>query len=390
MSVLINNQTNILISPIRKKKRMNDDNDNFNNFINIIDNGIKNIRTLFYLFLVQMNFDTNKVENIDFNLTFLFRTNPLNEKRKFILNKKLINQLIPIIDIDYKDHNNTYIESANCELYIDRKNNIIYKEFDLFSLLDMIQETFIQNILHSYLPNNIGQIYGIYKSDKKDLKYIYSQTYFENGTLHEHYELLNKKQLLNILISVCNQLNILQKEVHFLHNDFKINNICINIQKEEGHIIDFGYSSIEYNNQLICGHLDLHLDTFNKNKSLETYTKNKIMTHKMIVEDKYKYSSDLFYLIFTILYYYNSQFKNPLYDILYDLFDVKISNYQKINIFDEIYALEKNTFEHASFFMTKSNELFTQYFGSNILNIDEFYERFLPQNLSNYLSGFLQ
>ena len=372
----------------------------------IYENKSISIDDMFHLFLIQMKFESKKILKINFNLCRLFGNISKLDiilKKKFRSNKKLIRELIPIITIDYKNSNYDFIESSISELYIDKINNIIYKEFDLFSLLDMIQEAFIQKILYSYLPNNIAQIYGIYKNNniqqvggEKDIKYIYTQTYFKDGTLYSNYSNLNKKQLLNILISLCNQLNTLQKEVQFLHNDLKINNICINIDKEETHLIDFGYSSLVFNNTLIHGFLKLELSEFNKitefnkNNSFIQFTKDKDITHEDIINNKYRNSTDLFYLIYTILYYNNSQFKNPLYDILYDLFDVNDSIKGKINIFDKLYSLESSSFEHAGFFMTKSHELFIQYFGNNIENIDTFYEKFLPENLNDYLTTFVQ
>ncbi len=365
-----------------------------NQSLNIYENKNISINDMFHLFLIQMNFESKKVLNIDFDLSITFGTNVTNcdfiFRKKYMNNKKLVKELIPVISVDYKDQNFQYIESSNCELYIDKINKKIYKVYDLFSLLDMIQESFIQKILYSYLPNNIAEVQGIYKTNEKNVNYILSQTYFEDGTLFNNYVSLNKKQLLNILISISNQLTLLQRNVHFLHNDLKINNVCINIQKEEAYLIDFGYSSLVCNNQLIHGYFELELDEFNKNKYLESYTKDKVITHQTIINDKYRNSNDLFYLIYTILYYNNSQFKNPLYDILYDLFTVKDSVRGNINIFNEIYALEYNSFQHAGFFMTKSHELFIQYFGNNIKNIDTFYEQFLPENLSAYLATFIE
>lgn len=366
----------------------NDDNQN----LNIYTNNNISIDDMFHLFLIQMNFESKRVLNIDLDLSNGTNISNLDfiSRKKYKLNKKLIRELIPVITIDYKNSNYDFIESANCEIYIDKRNNILYKQFDIFSLLDMIQESFIQKILYTYLPNNIAQVHGIFKTNEKNVNYILSQTYFETGTLYNNYSSLNKKQLLNILISICNQVNILQKEVHFLHNDLKINNVCIDIQKEEAYLIDFGYSSLVCNNTLIHGYFELELNEFNKNKYLESYTKNKVMTHEILLNDKYRNSSDLFYLIYTILYYNNSQFKNPLYDILYDLFDVNDSIKGKINIFDKLYSLESSSFEHAGFFMTKNHDLFIQYFGNNIENIDTFYEKFLPENVNNYLTTFVE
>ncbi len=397
-------------SPIKKKRRITEKYfkswiqsmnniyqniyDDTNESLNIYENKNISINDIFHLFLIQMNFESKKVLNIDLDLCITFGTYVTNldfiSRKKYMVNKKLVKELIPTINIDYKNPDNEFIESANCELYVDKKNNIIYKVYDIFSLLDMVQEAFIQKILYSYLPTNIAQIYGIYKTKEKNVEYILSQRYFKDNTLFNHYSSLNKKQLLNILISLCNQLILLQKEVHFLHNDLKINNVCIDIQKEEAYLIDFGYSSLVCNSKLIHGYFELQLDEFNQNKSLEKYTKDKIMSHQTVINDQYRNSNDLFYFIYTILYYNHSQFKNPLYDILYDLFTVKDSVRGNINIFNEIYALEHNSFQHASFFMTKSHELFTQYFGNNIENIDTFYEQFLPENLSTYLTTFIE
>ncbi len=397
-------------SPVKKKQRitekyfknwiksMNDIYDTIysdvNQNLNIYENRDISIQDMFHLFLIQMNFESKRILNIDFNLSITFGTSVTNldfiSRKKYMSNKKLVKEVIPIITDDYTNTNNLFIESANCELYIDKRNKNIYKVYDIFSLLDMIQESFIQKILYSYLPNNIAKVHGIYKTNEKNVNYIMCQTYFEDGTLHNKYNSLDKKQILNILISLCNQLIHLQKELNFLHNDLKVNNICINIQNEEAYFIDFGYSSLVCNNQLIHGYFELELDEFNQNKSLESYTKNKAMTHQTVINDRYRNSSDLFYLIFTILYYNHSQFKNPLYDILYDMFTVKDSIKGNINIFDIIYTLEHNSFQHAGFFMTKNNELFTQYFGNNIENIDTFYEQFLPENLSTYLSTFIE
>ncbi len=400
-------------SPVKKKRRVTENYfkkwiqhmtqiyDNIysdNGDYNIYLNKKISIHDMFHLFLIQMNFESKKVLNIDLTLSLSFGTDIMNldliSRKKYKMNKTLIKELIPIINTDYKDSNNDFIESSNCEIYIDKRNNILYKQFDIFSLLDMIQESFIQKILYSYLPNNIAQVYGIYKTNDKNVNYILSQTYFENGTLFDNYELLNKKQLLNILITVCDQLAFLQKEVQFLHNDLKINNVCIHIQKEEASFIDFGYSSLVCNNQLIHGYFELELNEFNQHKHFKSYTENMVMTHQTVFNNKYKNSADLFYLIYTILYYNHSQFKNPLYDILYDLFNVNDPVKGKINIFNLLYSLEYNGFNHASFFMTKShkifNEYFSRYFGYNIENIDLFYEKFLPENLSTYLASFIE
>ncbi len=408
MEVIVNNhpfQMENNMMPIKKRritekyfkswfKSMKNIYDNMyqDNLYNIYINKSITIDDMFHLFLIQMNFESKKVLNIDFEQSFTFgsiiSTFDIFAKKKYNLNKKLIQELIPIIEEKYTNYD--FIESSSCKLYMDKRNKIIYKEFDFFSLLDMVQETFIQKILYSYLPNNIGQIYGIFKNNSGDLKYIYSQTYFQDGTLFSNYQYLKKNQALFILINICEQLEILQKEVEFLHNDLKINNICIDIIKNQVYLIDFGYSSLVCNENLISGHLELHLEEFNKNKSLENFTKNNILTHETIIQDKYKYSSDLFYLIYTILYYYNSQFKNPIYDILYDLFNINDSIKGTINIFDKIYSLEHNSFEHAGFFMTKSHDLFIEYFGNNIVSIDRFYDNFLPENLSNYLQKYVE
>ncbi len=400
-------------SPVKKKRRVTENYfkkwiqhmtqiyDNIysdNGDYNIYLNKKISIHDMFHLFLIQMNFESKKVLNIDLTLSLSFGTDIMNldliSRKKYKMNKTLIKELIPIINTDYKDSNNDFIESSNCEIYIDKRNNILYKQFDIFSLLDMIQESFIQKILYSYLPNNIAQVYGIYKTNDKNVNYILSQTYFENGTLFDNYELLNKKQLLNILITVCDQLAFLQKEVQFLHNDLKINNVCIHIQKEEASFIDFGYSSLVCNNQFIHGYFELELNEFNQHKYFKSYTENMVMTHQTVFNNKYKNSADLFYLIYTILYYNHSQFKNPLYDILYDLFNVNDPVKGKINIFNLLYSLEHNGFNHASFFMTKSNKIFndyySKYFGYNIENIDSFYEKFLPENLSTYLASFIE
>ncbi len=400
-------------SPVKKKRRVTENYfkkwiqhmtqiyDNIysdNGDYNIYLNKKISIHDMFHLFLIQMNFESKKVLNIDLTLSLSFGTDIMNldliSRKKYKMNKTLIKELIPIINTDYKDSNNDFIESSNCEIYIDKRNNILYKQFDIFSLLDMIQESFIQKILYSYLPNNIAQVYGIYKTNDKNVNYILSQTYFENGTLFDNYELLNKKQLLNILITVCDQLAFLQKEVQFLHNDLKINNVCIHIQKEEACFIDFGYSSLVCNNQFIHGCFELELNEFNQHKYFKSYTENMVMTHQTVFNNKYKNSADLFYLIYTILYYNHSQFKNPLYDILYDLFNVNDPVKGKINIFNLLYSLEHNGFNHASFFMTKSNKIFNEYyskyFGYNIENIDSFYEKFLPENLSTYLASFIE
>lgn len=362
-----------------------------NESLNIYENKNISIQDMFHLFLIQLKFESKRVLNINFNL--IFDTNikifDFISKKKYISNKKLIKELIPVISDDYMNINNGFIKTMNCEIYIDKINKNIYKIFDMYSLLEMIQESFIQKILYSYLPHNIAEVHGIYKTTGKNENYILCQTYFEGNTLDDNYLQLNKKQLLNILISVCNKLILLQKNVSFLHNDLKLNNVCINIQNEEAYFIDFGYSSLICNNQLVYGYFELHLDTFSKNKSLENYIKDKVMTHQIIINDKYRNSSDLFYLIYSILYYNNNQL-NPIYDILYNLFIVKDSLKGNINLFDIIYLLENNSFEHAGFFMTKSNELFNQLFENNIENIELFYEKFLPENLSVYLSTFIE
>lgn len=365
-----------------------------NESLNIYENKNISIQDMFHLFLIQIKFESKRVLNINFNLSIIFGTNikilDFISRKKYMSNKKLIKELIPVISDDYRNTNNDFIENTNCEIYINKMNKNIYKIFDIFSLLDMIQESFIQKILYSYLPNNIAEVHGIYKTNEKNGNYILCQTYFEDGTLHDNYELLNKKQLLNILISICTQLTLLQKNVSFLHNDLKTNNVCINIQNEEAYFIDFGYSSLVCNNQLVHGYFELQLDEYSKNKSLENYIKDKVINHEVVINDKYRNSGDLFYLIFTILYYNENQFKNPLYDILYNLFIVEDSLKGNINLFDIIYVLENNSFQHAGFFMTKSNELFTQYFENNIKNIELFYEKFLPENLSDYLSTFIE
>ncbi len=416
LNMNVSNQNNFVIehSPLRKKRRvtnkyfkdwiisMNNIYDNIyendNQSLNIYENRNISINDMFHLFLIQMNFESKKVLNIDFDLSTLFGSKISNidivTRKKYFANKRLVKDLIPIIHIDYKDSNNDFIESLNCEIYIDKRNNILYKQFDIFLLLDMIQEAFIQKILYSYLPNNIAQVHGIYISNDKNVNYILSQTYFEDGTLYANYSNLNKNQLLHILISVCNNLQILQKDVNFLHNDLKLNNICIHIQKEEASFIDFGYSSLVCNNRLIHGYFELELNEFNQHKHFKSYTENMVMTHQTVFNNKYKNSADLFYLIYTILYYNHSQFKNPLYDILYDLFNVNDPVKGKINIFNLLYSLEYNGFNHASFFMTKSNKIFSdyysKYFDYNIENIDSFYEKFLPENLSTYLASFIE
>jgi hypothetical protein len=372
------------------------DNINQNRSLNIYQNKDISINDFFHLFLIQMNFESKKILNVDFNLSTLFGSKVVDltifDKKKYLLNKKLIKELIPIIKDDYTNIDNILIESSNCNIFIDKKNNKLYKEFDAFSLLDMLQESFIQKILYSYAPKNIAEIYGIFKTNEKsqNVEYIFVQKYFESDTLYDNYTSLTKNEILNILISVCNQLILLQKEIQFIHNDLKINNVCINNEKNQAYLIDFGYSSLVCNDNLIHGYFELELNEFNKSNLLKKYTENEIITHQKVINNKYKNSSDLFYLIYTILYYNNSQFKNPIYDILYDLFIVNDSNNGTINIFDTIYRLESASFEYASFFMTKSNELFTEYFGNNIQDIDLFYQRFLPEKLSIYLSSFIE
>jgi serine/threonine protein kinase len=48
-----------------------------------------------------------------------------------------------------------------------------------------------------------------------------------------------------ILIAVCNALIRLEEAAHFVHRDFKPNNVMINPETLEIKIIDFGYSTIE-------------------------------------------------------------------------------------------------------------------------------------------------
>lgn len=361
----------------------------YKDLYNKLYNDINVVTHVFHIFLKDMNFKENDLYDVDFNLSFS-KYNELSDNKKldFVENKKLIKEILK--EIHFNTTNLTLITSSNSDIYIDKNNNILYKEFDTYSVLNMINEAFIQYILHNMISSHIPKVYALYKNIRyKNNKYILVEKFIKDGTLYDNYLLFNKNDLLNILIKICNIIEFLQKNIDFLHNDLKMNNICVNLSNNQVYLIDFGYSSLTYNNIFVSGDFTMRLDDFCKNNDFKEYTYKFIMKHNHISLNKYKYSSDLFYLIYTILYYYKSDV-NIIYDILYPLFNVKNINNENINIFDILVELEEKSFEHIAFFISKSDEMFGYYF-DNIINNniqEELFQRFLPQNLNIYLNTF--
>ncbi len=349
------------------------------------------INHVFYIFLKEMNFKEEKLNNIDFKLSFSnYDEISDDDVHIFINNKKLLKELIS--PIYFNNTNLTIITSSNANIYIDKNNKLLYKEFDTSSILNMINETFIQYLLHQMIPSNIPKVYSLYKNvNLKYNTYIFTQKYIQDGTLYDNYLLFNKNDLLNILIKICELIQFLQENIDFLHNDFKINNICVDTSNNEVYLIDFGFSSLTYNSIFVCSDFNMNLENFVKNNTFKSFAENFIMKHTHVSLNKYKNSSDLLYLIYTILYYYQND-NNIIYDILYPLFNVKNRLNQNINLFDIFIDLENNSFEHILFFMSKSDEMFDFYFNTIINNNvkNEFFNRFLPHNLNNYLSSFLE
>jgi hypothetical protein len=288
------------------------------------------------------------------------------------------------------------IESSNCNVYIDRKSGVLYKDFCHTSSLEMIRESYVQYLLHKIDSAHISNVFGLYKMIDSEIskpnkeKYVYflAQNYFKDGTLYHRYRDLNRNQLLNMLIKLCDIMENLQNRYDFLHNDLKSNNICIDIESENVYLIDFGYSSLVYNGDFISSDFDLNLSDFLNSKKFISFLKqNRKMNNDTINQNIYKNSGDLFYLIYTLLYYQNDS-TNPLYDVLHPLFNVYDINFGTMNIFD-IMASRELSSQHIGFFITKSYDMFKAYFGENIRDIDLFYTSFLPYNLKSYLKTFL-
>lgn len=292
------------------------------------------------------------------------------------------------------------------KIYIDpvseKNKRKLYKVFNMAGFfLEIFHEAFVGYMLHTFFPDAVPEIYEIGKFEKivctpVKKKYIYfSQTYFENGTYFSLFDSLSFQEHLSYLIQVCEHIQKFQRTLEFIHCDLKTNNFCISDDRKSVSIIDFGYSSFVYQTNHINTDLSLSYDQFVKDKTFRTFSDNRVLTQELVRADKYKFSGDLFYLIYSILYHH---LHNPsdiirnqkLYDTLHSLFDIHPKTDHFINIFDKMYELNQKSFDFIGFFMSKDSSMFIHYFGDIIVNIDEFYERFLPVHLIQHLEYHLK
>jgi hypothetical protein len=326
------------------------------------------------------------------------------ETKQYFKHQKMLNSHL---SSSFTINNKIRLQGSSLgKIYIDSDSTVsqrkLYKVFNMAGFfLEIFHEAFIGYMLYTFFPNAVPQIYEIGKFEKiistpVKKKYIYfSQTYFKNGTYLSLFDSFSFQEHLYYLIKVSEHIEKFQRTLDFIHCDLKTNNFCISDDRKSVSIIDFGYSSFDYQSNHILTDLSLSYDQFVKDKTFETFSDNRVLTQNIVRSDKYKFSGDLFYLIYSVLYHHLHEpsdiIRNQkLYDTLHSLFDVHHKTDNVINIFDKMYELNQKSFDFIGFFMSKDSSMLIHYFGDNIVNIDEFYERFLPTRLISHLEYHLK
>ncbi len=119
-------------------------------------------------------------------------------------------------------------------------------------LKNSLRETFIQFYLSSLEPTIVPRVFKIAKDDSdinNTLFFIEMERL--NAPFVDLYDYMQEEFYMDwnrfkeIIIAVCNALIRLEEAAHFVHRDFKPNNVMINPETLEIKIIDFGYSTIE-------------------------------------------------------------------------------------------------------------------------------------------------
>lgn len=391
-------------SPLRKRVKYLD-------FIDYIQNDANSlIKSDDHPFPIQSIFeDFMRLMDVDCAVSFEYTFFELMKIESFTHKPSKKNQKILI---EYFDHQNRLLShiipdtqteqkvkltgSSFAKIYVDQTPDMMYhcrKLYKIFNVsnyfLEIIQEAFVGYFLHSLFPLHVPKIYEIRRLERNSgkKKYVYfTQTFFQEGTYYANFDKYTLEEHIMILIQICQTLHKFQSLIHFIHADLKTNNICITRDPDTKdlcvHFIDFGYSSFVYQNRIIGADLDLAFGSFCKDMTFYEFSKEKQISHVANHSDPHKWSGDLFYLVYTILFYH-AKFGTPLFAILHPLFDVEVDGH-RINVFNELYKLHESSFDFIGFFMSKSSSMFTEYFGSAV-DRDAFYERFLPEKMIQYL-----
>jgi serine/threonine protein kinase len=371
---------------------------------------LDNINTHFHQFIFDMNisFDA-KYQYTFFNL----ETKHSEDKiKQYFKHQKM---LYTHIQTTFSPENKQRLTGSSFgKIYIDKHDpklgeysllpmsdeKKLYKVFNMEGFfLEIFHEAFVGYMLHKFFPDTVPKVHEIGKFEKiistpVKKKYIYfSQTYYSNGTYFSHFDSFTFQEHLYYLIKISEHIQMFQNTLEFIHCDLKTNNICISNDRKSVCFIDFGYSSLIYQTNIISTDLSLTYDQFVKDDIFDLFCQNRVLTQEFVRNDPHKFSGDIFYLIYSILYHHlhspsDITRNQELYNILYPLFNVNHKRDDIINIFDEMYDLNINSFDFVGFFMSKDSTMFNYYFGNNITNIEQFYERLLPTNMISYLNRF--
>ncbi len=355
------------------------------------------IQEHFQIFMSEMGFMESPSYPFSFDFTF-FDLDKLQSRD----NPELIR--------DYFAHQNMLLDTMREKPFPSQKKKIlkgssfakiyaddekIYKVFNISKyFLEVIQEAFVGYMLYLYFPQHVPKVGDFTKFERRvgcmAKKYIYfTQTHYSNGTYFHNFEKYSDEEHYSILYQICLTLQSFQKSISFIHADLKTNNICVSEDKSTIHFIDFGYSSFIHQHQIIGADLSLSFESFMLNETFAPFCKGKTLDYRMIHNENHAFSSDLFYLAYSILlhHFYEEDFKNArpqFYAFVHGLFDVVDSDGKTINLFDTFMKINTTSFDFVGFFMSKSSSMFFFYFGNRI-DVDAFYERFRPENLIHTL-----
>ncbi len=322
--------------------------------------------------LIYKNIETQCLDNIE-----------LINKNKLKLNSVLLNYL----SSSNKKYLITKASGSYGKIYKSLVNkNILIKTCNLeeTNLIDVYMEYVIQYLLNNYSNNiyksNIPKVYCMKIS--KDLKT--SRIYMENIEGLSLFDYLTKmniddtnidkliNRVLNIIIKICDILIYLQNNFGFIHFDLHLGNILIGNKidnKEKVYLIDFGFSSInfnrknEINNQNNKDNQDNQDNIFIVNKSKNILYSKKDERNGIKTE-----SIDMFNLMLRLMMYLKTRIKiynngneksseNKLYKKLFILLNQLFSFEKDIMKTKKLDINNSETFESETIFNLLYNNL---------------------------------